>query len=135
MAKKKFKVGDQVVIDASEFGEPIEGWVSNIDKNGNVEVTGPVRDDGVAERYWTTGQHITHIDAFYAPSDPVSHPSHYQHPSGIEVIKITRHESFLRGNIIKYVMRAPFKGSEVQDLKKAQQYLQWEIERVEAEGD
>lgn len=64
-------------------------------------------------------------------SDEVSHPSHYQHPSGIEVIEITKHESFLRGNIIKYVLRAPSKGTELLDLKKARQYLDWEIERVE----
>lgn len=63
--------------------------------------------------------------------DVVKNPSHYKHPSGIEVIDITRYESFLRGNIIKYVLRAPYKGSELQDLKKAAQYLEWEIERIE----
>ena len=63
--------------------------------------------------------------------DVVRNPSHYQHPSGIEVIDITRYESFLRGNIIKYVLRAPYKGSELQDLRKAAQYLEWEIERIE----
>ena len=62
--------------------------------------------------------------------DAVRHPKHYAHPSGIEVIDITRYESFLRGNIIKYVLRAPYKGSELQDLQKAAQYLEWEIERV-----
>lgn len=67
-------------------------------------------------------------------SDPVKNPSHYFHPSGIEVIEITRYESFLRGNIIKYVLRAPYKGHEIQDLKKAAQYLQWEIERLERAG-
>lgn len=64
-------------------------------------------------------------------NDAVKHPKHYFHPSGIEVIDITRYESFLRGNIIKYVLRAPYKGSELQDLKKAAQYLSWEIERIE----
>lgn len=63
-------------------------------------------------------------------NDPVRQPAHYEHPSGIEVIQLTRHESFLRGNIIKYVLRAPYKGSELQDLEKAAVYLQWEIERV-----
>lgn len=63
--------------------------------------------------------------------DTVEHPSHYnQHPSGIEAIDITRHESFLRGNILKYVLRAPYKGSELQDLQKAAKYLAWEIERL-----
>lgn len=64
-------------------------------------------------------------------NDPVKNPSHYKHPSGVEVIDITRYESFLRGNILKYVLRAPYKGHELQDLRKAAQYLEWEIERVE----
>ena len=59
---------------------------------------------------------------------------HYKsHPSGIEAIEITQYETFLRGNIIKYVMRAPYKGSELEDLQKAAEYLQWEIERVKEE--
>lgn len=65
--------------------------------------------------------------------DVVNHPRHYKHPSGIEAIDITRHESFLRGNIIKYVLRAPYKGTELQDLEKAAVYLTWEIERVRRE--
>lgn len=64
-------------------------------------------------------------------NDAVKNPKHYKHPSGVEVIDITRYESFLRGNIIKYVLRAPYKGNELQDLKKAAQYLEWEIERIE----
>jgi hypothetical protein len=64
-------------------------------------------------------------------SSPIS-PKHYYHPSGIEAIQITKFESFLRGNILKYVLRAPYKGEELQDLLKAQQYLAWEIERVQA---
>ncbi|MET4703041.1 DUF3310 domain-containing protein [Frigoribacterium sp. UYMn621] len=64
-------------------------------------------------------------------SNPVSNPSHYtSHKSGIEAIQITRHETFLRGNVIKYVLRAPYKGTELQDLQKARQYLNWEIDRV-----
>lgn len=65
--------------------------------------------------------------------DVVNNPRHYLHPSGIEAIEITRHESFLRGNIIKYVLRAPYKGTELQDLEKASVYLAWEIERVKRE--
>ena len=66
-----------------------------------------------------------------APADAIS-PNHYRsHPSGIEAIQITKHESFLRGNIVKYVLRAPYKGHELEDLRKARQYLDWEIERVE----
>ncbi|MFE3579117.1 DUF3310 domain-containing protein [Streptomyces vinaceus] len=65
--------------------------------------------------------------------DGVSHPSHYtSHPSGIEAIELTRHHDFLTGNVLKYLLRAPYKGSEVQDLKKAAQYLKWAIEKAES---
>lgn len=63
--------------------------------------------------------------------DPVNHPAHYRaHPSGIETIEITEHETFLRGNILKYVLRAPYKGNELQDLEKAEFYLRREIKRL-----
>lgn len=68
-------------------------------------------------------------------SDSVSQPAHYKHPSGIEAIQITSYESFLRGNILKYILRAPYKGTELQDLKKARQYLEWEIARIESLDD
>lgn len=65
--------------------------------------------------------------------DVVTKAEHYNvHPSGIEVMSIVKHETFVRGNIIKYVMRAPYKGDELQDLLKAQEYLSIEIETARA---
>lgn len=62
----------------------------------------------------------------------VNHPPHYcNHPSGLECIQVTQHFNFNRGNAIKYIWRAGQKGDEVEDLKKAIKYLQFEIERVE----
>jgi hypothetical protein len=79
--------------------------------------------------------HLERMQAVKSQHDPIKHPKHYtSHPSGIEPIEICAYETFYRGNILKYVMRAPYKGSELQDLKKARQYLDWEISRVE-EGD
>jgi len=54
---------------------------------------------------------------------------------GVECIDVTRHFSFCRGNIIKYVWRAGEKGGrkkEIEDLKKARWYLDKEIESLEA---
>ena len=66
-------------------------------------------------------------------SDVVNHPVHYlSHPSGVETIQITEHMGFSLGNVIKYVMRAPYKGNQLEDLKKAQWYLAREIERIES---
>lgn len=67
----------------------------------------------------------------FTGNDPVNHPSHYtNHPSGVEVIEITRHMNFNRGNAIKYILRADHKGNTVQDLEKAIWYLQDELKRI-----
>lgn len=66
--------------------------------------------------------------------DMVNHPPHYtNHPSGVECIQITEHMSFCLGNAIKYVWRADLKNG-LEDLKKAQWYIQREIERREKHG-
>lgn len=65
--------------------------------------------------------------------DPVQSPSHYDLPGGIQVIDLIRGESFLRGNALKYIFRAPHKGKELEDMKKSREYINWEIERLENE--
>lgn len=62
--------------------------------------------------------------------DMVNHPQHYS-AHGIEPIEyIESHDlNFNLGNVIKYVSRAPFKGTELQDLKKAKWYLEREIKK------
>jgi hypothetical protein len=74
------------------------------------------------------GPHF-HVDL----RDPVLSPSHYDLPGGIQVIDLIRGESFLRGNALKYIFRAPHKGKELEDMKKAAEYVKWEIERLENE--
>tara|TARA_B110000467_G_scaffold159590_1_gene177474 strand:- start:8794 stop:9030 length:237 start_codon:yes stop_codon:yes gene_type:complete len=66
--------------------------------------------------------------------DLVNHPSHYT--KGIEVTDFIAswQMDWFRGNIIKYVTRCPYKGDSVQDLKKAQWYINDLIERLE-EGE
>lgn len=60
--------------------------------------------------------------------DVVNHPKHYtSHPSGIETIEITQHMGFCLGNVVKYVLRADYKGNRLQDLQKAAWYLEREI--------
>jgi hypothetical protein len=64
--------------------------------------------------------------------DPVNHPDHYTWlPNGVEVIDITKHLPFCLGNVVKYTLRADRKGRAIEDLKKAQTYLRYEIERRE----
>lgn len=66
--------------------------------------------------------------------NPISKPLHYNvHPSGVEPIQITEHMNFLLGNVIKYILRAEYKGKHLEDLKKAAWYLDREIARLEAQ--
>ena len=61
-------------------------------------------------------------------ADNVNHPPHYAaHPSGVECITITEHMGFNLGNAVKYIWRADFKGSAIQDLEKAAWYIAREI--------
>lgn len=69
----------------------------------------------------------------------VSHPDHYN-TGGIEVIKAIEAwgfgEGFNKGNAIKYIVRAGKKDPlrEIEDMKKARQYIDFEIERLERQG-
>ena len=68
--------------------------------------------------------------------DAVNSPTHYT-AGGIETIdymraKATREEfvGHLRLTCIKYLSRGPYKGSALQDYRKAQVYLGWLVEEM-----
>lgn len=68
--------------------------------------------------------------------DNVNHPSHYNE-SGIECIEAIRatlgaegFEAYCKGNCMKYLWRYQYKNG-LEDLKKAQVYLNWMIESLE----
>lgn len=69
-------------------------------------------------------------------NDNVKHPNHYT--AGkiecIEAIKesMTKEEyrGYLKGQVMKYIWRYQKKGKPLEDLQKAQQYLEWLIEEV-----
>ena len=65
----------------------------------------------------------------------VNHPIHYV--QGIEPIDVIESWglNFSLGNVIKYTLRAPYKGKEIEDLEKAMWYLAREIERLKNKGE
>ena len=69
----------------------------------------------------------------------IEHPAHYGGDSVYEVIKVIRAWGlgFVLGNVVKYVARAGKKpgNSKLQDLKKARDYLNKEIEELEANNE
>lgn len=75
-------------------------------------------------------------------SNKVDHPSHYtwlKEKCGIEVIDITRHLDFDKGNAIKYILRSGYKEEkgytsnqkEIEDIKKAIWYLNDKLKMLE----
>jgi hypothetical protein len=64
------------------------------------------------------------------PEDPINPPHYRKHPSGIECIEVTEHMMFNPGNAVKYIWRYLDKGDPVENLRKAQWYLEREILRL-----
>lgn len=63
-------------------------------------------------------------------TDMVNHPPHYKQ-GGIETIDFieAKELGYNLGNVVKYITRADHKGNKLEDLKKAQWYLNREIEK------
>lgn len=66
-------------------------------------------------------------------SDPVNHPEHYK-TGGIETIDFIEGKNlgYNLGNVVKYITRSDHKGNKLQDLQKAQWYLNREISKAQA---
>lgn len=90
-----------------------------------------------------------HMNVSYDPlpdtpaDDAVNHPQHYTQ-SGIECIdaidSVTSGyerpgHGYYAGQVLKYIWRAPFKGHYLQDLEKAQWYLNRLVKKVQDEAD
>jgi hypothetical protein len=79
------------------------------------------------------------VDRVARASDPVNNPSHYNHGE-IEAITYIKdnlgegYSYYLEGNIKKYLHRYRYKGRPVEDLKKAQWYLNQLINEFEGKS-
>ena len=86
-----------------------------------------IREGEVLERNLDTAK-------FFTKPDVVANPAHYANTGKIQPIEyINDHNlNFNRGNVIKYVSRAGHKdqNKELEDLEKARQYLDFEINRL-----
>lgn len=68
-------------------------------------------------------------------NDTIKHPSHYVGGRKFEPKDVIRDWglNFNLGNAVNYLARSERKGNPVEDLKKAQEYIQFEIDALEAE--
>lgn len=68
-------------------------------------------------------------------SDPVAHPHYYGgEDDPYEAIKVIEAWglNFSLGSCLKYIRRAGKKGDDLEDLRKVEQYIRFEIRRREA---
>lgn len=62
-------------------------------------------------------------------NDMINHPTHYtQAGVMLEPIDVLRHAPFDLGNALKYILRAGHKDNALQDLEKAEVYVEWAME-------
>ena len=69
--------------------------------------------------------------------NPIS-PSYYQFPNGVQVKDISKYLTSFGGQAAQYVIRSTRldgnnKGDRIENLRKAIEMIQWEIERIEEE--
>ncbi len=71
--------------------------------------------------------------------ETVNHPDHYGGDTTYEVIKVLEAWGFNDNarlwNVIKYTARAGKKGDKLEDLRKAEFYLQREIANLEGDNE
>lgn len=75
-------------------------------------------------------------DAFFADDEP----AYYIFPHGVEVRDISQHLTSFGGQAVQYIARSTRldgknKGDRLGDLRKALDFVQWEIERLENGGE
>lgn len=80
-------------------------------------------------------RHFLKCDGKKDAVNPVHYKSSSAHCTGcnktLECIDVTRYMNFNLGNVIKYIWRAGLKGDLLEQLHKAQWYLNDEIDRLE----
>ena len=124
-------LGMDIVIDDKGIPSSNLYSIPIIKEDIGIEAEIPVKDI----RYISKPMSVT-------KQDMVNHPNHYKTKSGIEAIDIieafteglTGYEAVETGNILKYICRWKKKNG-LEDLKKAQWYLNRLIKNVEKEND
>ncbi|MFD5308282.1 DUF3310 domain-containing protein [Streptomyces ardesiacus] len=154
-----FKVGDRVVVveNLHEGPDNLTGKRGEVTKLGFAEWDFQVHIDGYGHLGFMKGelvgeavydvlsakpaeeaQVVSPEEVSYTENrgeDVVNSPSHYADgwSNGAEVIDITEHLNFNRGNAVKYLSRAGKKGGpgkELEDLQKALWYVTREVQRL-----
>ncbi len=145
MKNNQFTKGDRIYHRIYGWGSVVEDKVMNkINHQVLCSMDNPVDFDGISvddQHLWycdenNITEHFTQEDlSDSSTNDLVNHPIHYT-KGKIEVIDFIEDQKlgYKEGNVVKYVCRARYKGK-LQDLKKAQWYLNRLIEEQERTTD
>ena len=79
---------------------------------------------------------MTNFNIGARESELIKHPSHYTAGRKYEPKDVIRdwELNFNLGSAVKYISRAGRKGDKIEDLEKARQFLDFEIEVLKEEG-
>lgn len=136
--QKRLTYDEWAELDGDFCGSDYEGWLSEFKANivtdnerfpAHISV-GPadVTEEELKE-YWAE-------EPIPSKGEKVNHPSHYT-KGGMEVIDVLEafltpeeFNGFLKGNVIKYILRAGYKEDEIQDLQKCGWYLDRQLSKL-----
>lgn len=133
----EFKVGDRVWARVVPHRRG-DGMGTIVHPNGVRfdDYPGYLTDIDCHEILEAWGLELVEREVFWGREDDnVNHPSHYNE-SGIECIEAIRatlgdeFPAYCKGNVMKYLWRYQYKNG-IEDLKKAQVYLNWMVEYIE----
>lgn len=139
---KVFFKDDDIILtvdDEIELNNCPTSWF-NISSDDLCLISNDISDDYCQENCWGKeykGEaYIGSPDLLKPVNDAVSHPSHYN-AHNIEVIDFIQDWklNFCLGNVVKYICRSPYKGKPLEDLRKAKEYLEFEIKAQEGMAD
>ena len=130
------------ITDNDDFIRVKEPFTRKIKHSGDAEMEIEVMDKNTGEKFTTDIQEVD-IDRdtpFYKEEKENNVPEHYKGNGNIDVIDFLyqqlpfeQFKGFMKGNMIKYPVRAGRKDDELADIKKARDYVDRLIEKMEAE--
>lgn len=132
------------ITDNDDFIRVKEPFTRKIKHSGDVEMKIDVVDKITGEKFTTDIPEqevdITSNTPFYKEEQDNNVPEHYKGNGNIDVIDFLyqqlpfeQFKGFMKGNMIKYPVRAGRKDDELADIKKARDYADRLIEKMEAE--
>lgn len=122
-----FNVGDKLrVVDKNTMLLDVGDIVEVVKSDDSVVKI--KQADGSVLPCWFHKDRFEKLNVINDDNDIVSHPQHYTQ-GNIQVIDFIQDQklNFALGNAIKYICRCNYKGTKEIDLKKAIQYLEFEL--------